>query len=217
MGKRITKGWTYNDSTRKYDYRVFNSSGTEKTVFNEDGSLFQEGTEVTATAAELNKLAGSGVSADELEYLDASANGAVTRYSKESLPIVEATTAQDMKLVIPKGSIIKNVWVLVQTKELTGATKTIDIGVSGGDENGFLAGVSVAADGLIKGTLLNSGQTLGALMSVDEGGTGQLVPEPYVCSADTKLCYTLGSDDFAELVATAIVEWVYIPYTPDPA
>ena len=211
MGKRIPKGWTYNDSTRKYDYRVFNSSGTEKTVFNEDGSLFQKGTEVTASAAELNKLAGSGVTADELEYLDASANGAVTRYTKEAIPIVAAATAQDMTIVIPAGSIIKNVWLDVATAESSGATKTVDIGVSGGDEDGFLAAVSVAAAGTIKGTLLNSGQPLGALMSVDEGGTSELVPEHYVCAAETTLCYTLGSDDFAELVANVIVEWVYIP------
>ena len=227
--KQITKGWHFDSTSRKWVYGVYNSSGAVKKVFDEDGALYQEDTKLTASAAELNKLAGltastaelnklagSGVTADELEYLDASANGAVTRYTKEAIPIVAATTAQDMTIVIPAGSIIKNVWILVQTEEATGATKTVDIGVSGGDEDGFLNGVSVAAAGIVKGTLLNSGQTLGALMSVDEGGTGELVPEPYVCAADTTLCYTLGSDDFAELVATAIVEWVYIPYTSEP-
>ena len=222
--KQITKGWHYDSTSGKWVYGVYNSSGAVKKVFDEDGALYQEDTKLTASAAELNKLAGltasaaelnklagSGVTAAELNYLDASVNGAVTRYSKAPLTIVAATTAQDTTIVIPAGSIIKNVWVVVDTKEATGATKTVDIGVKSGDEDGFLDGVSVAATGTIKGTLLNTGQTLGALMSVDEGGTGELVPEPYVCATDTTLCYTLGSDDFAELVATAIVEWVYIP------
>lgn len=211
MGHARNGGWKYNKDNSKYEYQVYNSSGTIKTIFNEDGSVFQEGTEITATAAELNKLAGLDTTTDELEYLDVSANGAVTRYSKEALPIVAAATAQDTGIVIPAGSIIKNVWIDVATKEDTGATQTVDIGVSGGDEDGFLKGVSVAAAGTVKGTLLSSGQTLGELMSVDEGGTGELVPEPYVCAAETTLCYTLGSADFAELVANVIVEWVYIP------
>ena len=175
------------------------------------GSFKLAGTAVTSTAAELNILDTVTATAAELNYLDASVNGAVTRYSKAPLTIVAATTAQDTTIVIPAGSIIKNVWIDVATQEATGATKTVDIGVKGGDEDGFLDGVSVAAAGTIKGTLLNTGQTLGAHLSVDESGAGVLVPEPYVCAAETTLCYTLGSDNFAELVANVIVEWVYIP------
>ena len=54
MGKRITKGWTLNGSTRKHDYKVFNSAGAEKTVFDEDGVLYQQGTALTQTASQLN-------------------------------------------------------------------------------------------------------------------------------------------------------------------
>lgn len=196
--KQITKGWHYDSTSRKWVYGVYNSSGAVNKVFDEDGALYHEDTKLTASGAELN-------------YLDASVNGAVTRYSKAPLTIVAATTAQDTTIVIPAGSIIKNVWVVVDTKEATGATKTVDIGVKSGDEDGFLDGVSVAATGTIKGTLLNTGQTLGAHLRVDESGTGDLVPEPYVCAAATTVVYTLGSNDFVELVANVVVEWVYIP------
>lgn len=137
-------------------------------------------------------------------------NGITLRYAKATLPIAADTSAHDTSIVIPAGSVIKNVWLRVGTQETTGGTKTVDIGVSGGDENGFLAGVSVAAAGTIKGTLVNTGQTLGALLCVDESGAGVLIPEPYVCAAATTICYSLGSADFAELVASVIVEYVTI-------
>lgn len=176
------------------------------------GGLCQAGTEITASAAEINSaLYGATATAAELNYLDSSVNGAVTRYAKAALTIVEDTDAHDTAIVIPAGSIIKNVWVDVATKEDTGTTKLVDIGVSSGDEDGFLDGVSVAAAGTIKGTLLNTGQTLGALLCVDESGSGALVPEPYVCSAATTICYTLSAANFAELVASVIVEYIYIP------
>lgn len=143
-----------------------------------------------------------------LSQIDIAGNGAAIRYAYDAVTIVASTDAQDLEIVVPDGSIIKGVYVQVETKEDTGTTKTIDIGISGGDEDGFLDGVSVAAAGTIKGTLASGGQTLGALLSVDEDGSGALVPEPYVCVADTTLCYTLGADDFAELVANVIVEYI---------
>ncbi|MFA5239802.1 MAG: hypothetical protein WC476_08880 [Phycisphaerae bacterium] len=136
--------------------------------------------------------------------------GINVRYVKYPLTIAANTDPHDTAIVIPAGSIIKNVWVHVATKEDTGTTKTVDIGISGGDEDGFLAGVSVAVAGIIKGTLDNAGQTLGAELCVDEDGAGALVPEPYVCAAETTICYTLGSSNFAELVANVIVEYVEI-------
>lgn len=129
-------------------------------------------------------------------------------YKSVRLPIVAAATAQDTALVIPAGAIIKHVFVKVLTAEATGATKTVDIGISGGDEDGFLNGVSVAATGTIIGTLATAGQTLGVLLSTAENGDGDLVPEGYVCAAATTICYTLGSDDFAELDARVYVEYV---------
>jgi hypothetical protein len=137
-------------------------------------------------------------------------SGITVRYAKAALVIAADTNAHDTSIVIPEGSIIKNVWLRVETQEATGTTRTVDIGISGGNEDGFLDGVSVAASGTIKGTLVNTGQTLGELLCVDETGAGVLVPEPYVCAAATTLCYTFGSADFAELVAYLIVEYVTI-------
>lgn len=58
------------------------------------------------------------------------------------------------------------------------AAITIDVGTEGtsNDPNGFLAAVSTATAGLIKGTMLGVGSTMGALLSVDESA-GDLVPE----------------------------------------
>ncbi|MFA5424232.1 MAG: hypothetical protein WC374_10285 [Phycisphaerae bacterium] len=136
--------------------------------------------------------------------------GINVRYARALLAIAANTDPHDTSIVIPAGSIIKNVWLRVTTKEDTGTTKTVDIGISGGDEDGLLAGVSVAAAGTVKGTLDSAGQTLGAELCADESGAGALVPEPYVCAAETTICYTLGSSNFAELVADVIVEYVEI-------
>lgn len=80
------------------------------------------------------------------------------------------------------------------------ATETLDVGLlsseSGGDADGFLAAVSVGTLGLVKGTLLSSGQTLGALLRVDESGAGVLVPEQHLIATAVSVTYTIttGSD-----------------------
>jgi hypothetical protein len=112
---------------------------------------------------------------------------AVPKYRSVSLPIVAAATAQDTTLIIPDGAII-----------LPGSF------ISGGDEDGFIDGLSVAAAGSILPTLADGAATVGVLNSVDESA-GDLVPEGYACTAATTICYTLGSDDFAELVAEVFI------------
>lgn len=85
------------------------------------------------------------------------------------------------------------------------ATETIDVGTEGtsNDPNGFLAALSVAAAGMIKGTLLGAGATLGALLSVDESA-GDLVPEGNVTAGATadSISWTLtaGSDTAAGFI-----------------
>jgi hypothetical protein len=130
---------------------------------------------------------------------------AVPKYRSVSLPIVAAATAQDTTLIIPDGAIIlPGSFIKVTTLEATGGTKTVDIGISGGDEDGFIDGLSVAAAGSILPTLADGAATVGVLNSVDESA-GDLVPEGYACTAATTICYTLGSDDFAELVAEVFI------------
>jgi len=128
-------------------------------------------------------------------------------YKSVRAPIVAAATSNDTTLIIPAGSIIIGAFVKVNTAEATGGTKTIDVGVSGGDEDGFIDGLSVAATGTILPTLADGSATVGALLKVDESG-GDYVPEGHVCAAATTIAYTLGSDDFAELDAEIFIGYI---------
>lgn len=154
-------------------------------------------------------LVGLTVSESEINSLDASVAGAIKKYAKAPLTIVADTNPHDTTIVLPAKAIITNTFLDVTTQEATGATKTVDIGISGGDEDGLLDGSSVAATGVIIGTLASGAQTLGALLSVDEDGAGALVPQQYSAGGST-ICYTLGSADFAELVGNVIVEYIEV-------
>lgn len=113
------------------------------------------------------------------------------------------------------GDVILGCYVWVTTAEATATTKTIDVGLNGtgadDDPNGLLAAVSTAATGMIKGTLDSGGQTLGALLHVDESGGGVLVPEGHVVTSSSPLTYTLG--EAATEVAGDIVV-IYFRPTP---
>lgn len=134
--------------------------------------------------------------------------GSVSRkFAVAPLPIVADTNAHSIAgLPADDMLLVFNTWLIVNVPEETGATKTVSVGVTGA-ETGLLNAVSVAAEGLIKGTLLNSGQTLGALLSQDESGAGVLVPEPYLAEGIT-FKYKLGSADFEELDASVVVEYL---------
>ncbi len=142
---------------------------------------------------------------------------------KVRLPIVAADTVQATSLVIPVGALIYPYpWIEVLTAEATGTTKTVDVGISGGDEDGFLVGVSVAATGKILGRATYTtgsnetyfaSSTIGALLALIKlagadvvGDTGTYLIEPYVCTAAITICYTLASANFAEMDA-----WFHLP------
>jgi hypothetical protein len=162
------------------------------------------------TAPKVNEDVAVTATATEINQLDASAVGAQTKFAKAALTIVAATTAQATAISIPAGSIIKRVFVDVQTQEATGTTKTVDIGINGGNEDGFLDGVSVAAAGTIIGSLAFGAVTLGELSYENSGDSSAPVPKDYVCAEETTICYSLGSANFAELVANVIVEYIDI-------
>jgi hypothetical protein len=164
-------------------------------IAGKDAALFQKGAAITATATQINEVAAASLAA-------------VQKYKSAPITRVANTNANDTSIVVPKRSIIKNVWVDVATAEATGTTKTVDVGIKGGAADAFLNGVSVASKATVKGTLASTGQTLGAALTADESGSGALVPEPYVCNAATTITYSLGSADFAELDAYIIVEYV---------
>lgn len=78
------------------------------------------------------------------------------------------------------------------------ATETIEVGLlsseSGGDADGIIDALSVGTLGVIKPTLTNAAETLGALLKVTNNSTS--VPEGKVIAAAVSLTYTLttGSD-----------------------
>jgi hypothetical protein len=163
----------------------------------ESGGAFKiAGTQMTASAADLNATA--------------AVNGAVTKFATAPLPIAADTNSHDTTIIIPQYAVIKNVYLKVAVAEATGTTKTLIIGISGGDEDGFLAGVSVGTIGTIKGTLANGAVTLGALQTVDTDGVNAVVKEDYVCSAATTIAYTLVAADYEEMVANVVVEYMVL-------
>lgn len=117
---------------------------------------------------------------------------------------------QDTGVDLPNRGLVLAAFIETDTAEATGATKTLDVGLlsseSGGDADGFLDGVSVAATGAQKGTLDSAVQTLGTLLHVDESGAGVLVPEAHVLNGTAKsLTYTAGSADWAEFRGRIVV------------
>lgn len=81
--------------------------------------------------------------------------GAAMKIKKLSLTTQTTAAETDTGWDLPASSFVIDAFVKVITAEATGTTKTIDVGLkaseSGGDADGFLDGVSVAATGLVKG------------------------------------------------------------------
>ena len=92
-------------------------------------------------------------------------------------------------------AVLPNPMVRVTTAD---ATETIDVGLlsseSGGDADGFINALDVASAVLVKATLLASGDTMGALLSVlDSANAGDDAPEAHIVTgaAATSITYTL--------------------------
>lgn len=97
---------------------------------------------------------------------------------------------QDSGWTIPANAVVVDAFVEVTTGD---SGETLDVGTNGSgsnDPDGFLDGVSVATQGIVKGTLASGGQTKGALLRADESGAGVLVPEVDVTSGGETLTYT---------------------------
>ena len=117
-----------------------------------------------------------------------------------------AAVETDTGFDIPANAMVLGVGVgvLVDTVD---ATETIDVGIlsgeAGGDANGFMATLDVAAAVFAKATLASAGQTLGALLTADESGAGVLVPEGFVGDGTAEsVSYTLtaGTDTAAGFI-----------------
>ena len=138
----------------------------------------------------------------------------------------EIDTGWDFK----KGDVIKSAWVDTQTAEATQATKTVDVGLlsseSGGDADGFLDGVSVAAVGVAAGkatvttganTKFFASTTRGALLEDFQAGTdvdkdeGCAYRKEHVCDGTAvSLTYTNGGA-FTEFVGKGYIEFFRSP------
>ena len=155
---------------------------------------------ITASAAEINS------------QCDLSVQGLIVKTKKISITAAPTGAEQDTGFDIPAKCRVLDVFVDVTAAEVTGATKTLDVGLksgeAGGDADGFLDGIAATPVGMKKGTLVSTGQTLGVLMRVDEDGAGVLVPEAHVCNTTAvSVTYTAGSAGWVEFRGS-----IYIVY-----
>jgi hypothetical protein len=151
--------------------------------------------------------------------------GGVTEYWK-AIPIQSAPTGseQDTGYDLPANAELLETRVYVKTAEATGATKTLDVGLksgeSGGDADGFIDGLSVAAVGLARPAAVItdgateeylSATTIGALIApVFSAGTntagdvGTNYERSFLTSSITakSVTYTAGSNDWVEFRGT---------------
>ena len=102
-----------------------------------------------------------------------------------ALPIVAASTSQLTNFTFPFRAKVLDVNINVNTAEATGTSKVVSLGFDGGSETVLAATVSVASTGLVSGS-------------------------PQVIASGETLTYRLGSSNFAELDATAIIHYIGI-------
>ena len=185
--------------------------GSEVQVAGPTGQLYQSGTALTATAAEINTL-------------DLSVVGGAVKIKKIPVTLVAKTDEQDTGWALPTKAIVLDVLLDVITKEETGTTKTVTVGTLSGDADGYLNAASVADAGLVRGKATITGNnesyfastTRGALLATLVAGTdadgdvGTYYEFPDTTMGGKKISYSLGSADFKELVANIIVVYIEV-------
>lgn len=137
--------------------------------------------------------------------------GGVKKLLMINLAAVGTGTETDTGANVPASAIVTDVFLVVDTAEATGGTKTLTVGTAvgeSGDADGYLAAVDVSGTGVKKGTLASGGQTLGALLRADEDGAGALVPEADVASGGKSIVWTEGSNDWVEFVGRLFIEYI---------
>jgi len=135
------------------------------------------------------------------------------------ITVVASTAEQDTGVDLPATAVVLDAYVQVLTAEATGTTKTVDVGTlsteSGGDADGFLDGISVATPTGVKVPSLVAGAvTRGVLLKetvTDSAAATHSSPLPYTTAAHPSarsISYTLGSNDFVELVAKIVIRYL---------
>lgn len=108
----------------------------------------------------------------------------------------DARTAEtETGFTFPDKAIVKDVYLNVIT---TDATETVDVGTMGtsNDPNGFLAGASLATEGLVYGSLADGAVTRGALLFEITEATTAAARRPCITAGGDPVSYTCsaGSD-----------------------
>lgn len=162
-------------------------------------SLKVDGEKLTATVEELNAL-------------DLNTAGAVDKIAKIEITAPSDNLETSTGFILPDKAIVKDIFLDVITAEVTGTTKTLNIGTDStdsGDADGYLAGISVSTTGLKKGTVANGAVTFGALLLTSLDGTSS-VKEPDISSGGKEITFTAASSNFAELVANIFVVYTEV-------
>lgn len=164
--------------------------------------------EVTSTAAEINAS-------------DLSVVGALMKVKKLSITSAPTGSEQDTTWDLPDKSIVYDVILDVTTAEVTGTTKTLNIGLkageSGGDADGFAAAINCASTGLVRpgvalvsgatetyvgsftrGALLTSGAPIAGTNNV--GDEGSYYEKPHLATSVTakSVCFTASAANWGE-------------------
>jgi hypothetical protein len=82
-----------------------------------------------------------------------SVTGQGSSVKKLDVNFADGTSENDTGWDLPANAVVREVYLKVDTAEATGGTKTLNIGLlaseSGGDANGFCAGLSTSATGIV--------------------------------------------------------------------
>ncbi len=174
----------------------------------------------SATSADLTKLHAVTATADELNLLDTSYTGSQRIIAMTDIPSPPDGSQEDTTLIVPEGSIIEKVWIKVSTKEDTGGTKTMDIGIKSGDDDGFCAGLDCSAAGVVLPEVALDGggafwdtTTYGVFLAnfiqgTDSDDRGLFNLKDYLTVADTTITIKAGSNDWAEFLGLLYVQYV---------
>lgn len=105
------------------------------------------------------------------------------------------TSETETGFTLPDTAIVKDVFLNVITAD---ATETVDVGTMGtsNDPNGFLAGASLATEGLVYGSLADGAVTRGALLFEITEATTAAARKPCITAGGDPVSYTCsaGSD-----------------------
>lgn len=156
---------------------------------------------------------------DIVTYVDVTNQAMAPRYTYCAISKTQGT--HDAFTMPANGGFIKDIFVIVMTKEDTG-TKTLDVGIDGGvtDTDGLAAGLDVGTAGSSRpGPVLDAtstwytGNTRGVLMSTTKAGSSATIPGiyfefPFSFSPNDKVTYTVPTGGYTELDAFLCCEYV---------